>query len=179
MRRAVEGLGTPYPIGTLLPAIFQEDPLLMQWTQALDEVLAPAISALDCLPAYLDPLLAPPDFTRWLAGWLGAVLDENWPLERQRAAVAHSVSLYRQRGTTEGIKALLELVTGGAVDVTDNGAVHCSTTPNAPLPGEPGAHLTVRVHVQRGAAIDTAALDHLLATEKPAHVTHRLEVVEQ
>jgi phage tail-like protein len=179
MRRAVEGLGTPYPIGTLLPGILQEDPLLMQWTEAFDEVLAPAISTLDCLAAYVDPMLAPADFTRWLAGWLGAVVDENWPPERQRAAVAHSVRLYRQRGTTEGIRALIELVTGGEAEITDNGGIACSTTPNAPLPGEPGAWLAVRVRVPRNTPIDIAALEHLIAAEKPAHVTHRLEVVEQ
>ena len=33
MRGAIPGLGTPYPIGTLMPAIYQEDP-----TVALDRV---------------------------------------------------------------------------------------------------------------------------------------------
>lgn len=179
MRRGLEGLDTPYPIGTLLPALFQEDPLAMQWTAALDEVIAPAISTLDCLAAYLDPMLAPEDFLHWLAGWLGTVLDENWPLERRRAAVAESVRLYRVRGTAEGIRALVELATGGQVEIAESGAVGWSAAPNAALPGEPRARLSVRVTVPEGAAVDAAALERLIVAEKPAHVPHSLEVAER
>ncbi|MEV5957022.1 phage tail protein [Streptomyces sp. NPDC051987] len=179
MRAAVTGLDTPYPIGTLLPAVFQEDPVAMRWTAALDEVLAPAVSTLDCLAAYTDPMLAPADFVRWLAGWLGTVLDENWPLDRQRAAVAHSVPLHRLRGTVDGLRTLVELVTGGEVELTESGGVHWSVVPNTPLPGEAVPRLSVRVTLPSGAAVDVTALEELIVAEKPAHVPHRLEVVER
>lgn len=179
MRRAVAGLDTPYPIGTLLPAVFQEDPVAMSWTGALDEVLAPAISTLDCLAAYLDPMLAPADFVGWLAGRLGTVLDENWPLRRQRAAVARCVGLFRLRGTAEGLRALLELVTGGEVELVESGGVSWSTAPNSALPGGAQARVAVRVTVPRGTPVELAALEELLVSEKPAHVPHRLEVVER
>lgn len=178
MRRAVEGLGTPYPIGTLMPAVFQEDPVTMAWTAALDDVLAPAISALDCMPAYADPMLAPEDFVGWLASWVGTVLDENWPLERQRATVAHSVRLYRTRGTVEGLRALIELVTAGEVEIAESGAVAWSAVPNTEPPGEAAPRLHVRVTLPRGASVDAAALEALIVAEKPAHVPHRLEVVD-
>ncbi|GAA1942440.1 phage tail protein [Kitasatospora viridis] len=179
MRRAVADLDTPYPIGGLLPAVFQEDRLAMRWTAALDEVLAPVISTLDCLDAYTDPLLAPADFVRWLAGWLGTVLDENWPLERQRAAVAHSVRLYRGRGTVEGLRALIELVTEGRVELAESGGIRWSAAPNTPLPGEDRAWFSVKVAVPDPSAVDVAALEELISAEKPAHVPHRLEVVKQ
>jgi phage tail-like protein len=178
MRRAVSGLETPYPIGTLLPAVFQEDPVAMQWTAAVDEVLAPVISTLDCVAAYADPLLAPRDFVRWLADWVGTVLDENWPLEHQRAVVAHSVRLYRLRGTVEGLRTLIEVVTGGRVEIAESGGVVWSQAPNAELPGDPVDWITVRVTLPRGVTVDTAALETLIVAEKPAHVPHRLEVVE-
>src|SRR5580693_7599811 len=98
MRADIAGLDTPYPLGTLMPAIYQEDPATMRWTAGLDDVLAPVISTIDCLGAYLDPLLAPEDFVLWLADWFGLTLDENWPVDRRRAAVATSVALYRQSG---------------------------------------------------------------------------------
>ncbi|MEU9343040.1 phage tail protein [Streptomyces sp. NPDC048278] len=179
MRAAVVGLDTPYPIGTLLPAVFQEDPVAMRWTGALDEVLAPAVSTLDCLAAYTDPMLAPGDFVRWLAGWLGTVLDENWPLDRQRAAVAHSVLLHRLRGTAEGLRTLVELVTGGEVELAESGGVGWSTVPNTPLPGEAVPRLSVRVTLPRNTSVDVTALEELIAAEKPAHVPHGLEVVER
>jgi phage tail-like protein len=175
---AVAGLDTPYPIGSLLPAVFQEDPIAMRWTEALDEVLAAPISTLDCLSAYTDPLLAPDDFVHWLGRWVGAVLDENWPLERQRATVANSVRLYRLRGTVEGLKALIEVVTGGEVELTESGGVRWSLAPNTAPPGEAVARVSVRVTLPRGASVDAGALEELIIAEKPAHVTHGLEVIE-
>jgi phage tail-like protein len=178
MRTAVAGLDTPYPIGSLLPAVLQEDPIAMQWTEALDEVLAAPISTLDCLAAYTDPLLAPDDFVHWLGQWVGAVLDENWPLERQRATVANSVRLYRLRGTVEGLKALIEVVTGGTVELAESGGVRWSQAPNTEPPGEAVARVSVRVTLPRGASVDAGSLEELIIAEKPAHVTHELEVVE-
>lgn len=178
MRTAVAGLGTPYPIGSLLPAVLQEDRVAMQWTEGLDEVLAAPISTLDCLAAYTDPLLAPVDFVRWLGGWVGAVLDENWPLERQRAAVANSARLYRMRGTADGLRALIEVVTGGEVELTESGGIRWSLAPNTAPPGEAVARVSVRVRLPRGTSVDAAALEELIIAEKPAHVAHGLEVIE-
>src|SRR5579875_802012 len=176
MRGSVAGLGTPYPIGGLMPAIYQEDEFTMRWTGGLDDVLAPVISALDCLGAYVDPLLAPADFLPWLAGWFGAVLDENWPPGRQREAIARSAELYRQRGTVAGLRALLELATGGEVEIADSGGTSWSPLPGTELPGEDAPRVAVRVTVSDPAQVDVAALDELLTTVKPAHVIHKLEV---
>ena len=178
MRTAVPGLGTPYPIGGLLPAVFQEDPVTMQWTAALDEVLAGPISTMDCMEAYTDPMLAPDDFVHWLGRWMGAVLDENWPLARQRATVANSVRLYRMRGTVEGLRAMIEVVTGGEVELAETGGIRWSAAPNTVPPGEPVARLSVRVTMPPGASVDAAALEELIIAEKPAHVAHGLEVIE-
>jgi phage tail-like protein len=177
MRAAVPGLGTPYPIGTLMPSVYQEDPATMRWTAGFDDVLAPVISTLDCVGAYVDPLLAPADFVLWLADWFGTVLDENWPLRRQRAAVARSVALYRQSGTLAGLRALVEVVTEGEVEVTDSGGVIWSQQPNTPPPGhdEPSVH--VRVTAAAAAPIDLKAIDELVAAAKPAHVAHHVEVI--
>jgi len=176
MRGTVPGLGMPYPLGGLLPAVYQEDPFTMQWTEALDEVLAPLVQTLDCITAYIDPLLAPEDFLPWLSGWSGAVLDENWPVQRRRAVVAAAVSLYQSRGTVAGLRAHLELVTGGRVEVADNGAVTWSSVPDADLPGDPSPLVTIRVTVTAETPVNVRALDALIRAAKPAHVPYRLEV---
>lgn len=179
MRAAIAGLDTPYPLGMLLPAIYQSDPAAMRWTTGLDDVLAPVISTLDCLRAYIDPMLAPDDFVLWLAGWFGTTLDENWPLDRQRAAVARSVVLYRQAGTLEGLRALIELVTGTQVEVSDSGGVVWSQAPNTPPPGQEGqASVAVRIVAPAGFPLDLKAVDELVAAAKPAHVAHQVEVSE-
>jgi phage tail-like protein len=176
MRAAIPGLDSPYPLGTLLPAIYQSDPAAMRWTAGFDDVLAPVISTLDCLRAYIDPMLAPDDFVLWLAGWFETTLDENWPLDRQRAAVANSVVLYRQAGTVAGLRALVELVTGGAVEVSDSGGVAWSQAPNTPPPGQDEPSVTVKVAAPAGDPLALKALNELVAAAKPAHVAHRVEV---
>lgn len=177
MRCAVPGLGTPYPIGGLMPAVYQEDPAAMCWTAGLDDVLAPVISTLDCLGAYVDPMLAPDDFVSWLGDWFGTVLDENWPSLRRRGAVARSVALYRQSGTVPGLRALVEIVTGGQVEVLDSGDVTWSQEPNTVLPGSPEPSVVVRVTAVPGSSLAAKEIDELVAAAKPAHVAHQVEVI--
>ena len=115
MRGTVAGLGTPYPLETLLPSVLQEDFFTRRLMAGVDEVLAPAISTLDCLEAYLNPLLAPEDFLEWVSTWFSEVLDENWPPQRRRRFVAGAVEMFRTRGTVAGLRRELELSTGGQV----------------------------------------------------------------
>jgi phage tail-like protein len=183
MRGTVTGLGSPHPLGDLMPAVFQDDSFTMRWTAALDDVLAPVMTSLDCIEAYVDPLLAPEDFLLWLAGWSGMVLDENWPLPRQRAVVAATAELYRSRGTSAGLRRHVELVTGGQVEITESGGVTWSVTPTPAEPsasgvpaGNQGPWVTVRVSVPDPDQINVRALDALIGAIKPAHVIHRLEV---
>lgn len=183
MRGTVTGLSSPHPLGSMMPAVFQDDNFTMRWTAALDEVLAPVMASLDCIEAYVDPLLAPEDFLVWLAGWSGMVLDENWPLPRQRAVVAATAELYRSRGTSAGLRRHVELVTGGQVEIAESGGVTWSATPTSPEAAAPGGSaddqgpwVSVRVSVPDPDQINVRALDSLIGAIKPAHVVHRLEV---
>jgi phage tail-like protein len=183
MRGTVTGLDSPHPLGGLMPAVFQDDNFTMRWTAALDDVLAPVMASLDCIEAYVDPLLAPEDFLIWLAGWSGIVIDENWPLARQRAVVAATAELYRTRGTPAGLRRHIELVTGGQVEIAESGGVTWSTTPMPADTSAPadsangqGSWVSVRVTVTDPDEINVRALDSLIDAIKPAHVVHRLEV---
>lgn len=183
MRGALDGeaLVSPHPIATLLPGLFQDDDLVQRFTGALDAVLAPVFGTLDSGDAYVDPLLAPLDFVRWLAQWVGVELDASWPEERQRRLVARGAELYAWRGTVRGLVELIETTTGLVADVDDSGDVAWSNTaaPAGALPGTGSPALVVRVRAPAGGApVDTARLDALIAAAKPAHVAHRLDVVE-
>ena len=141
-------------------------------------MLAPVLSTLDNLYAYLDPALAPDDFLDWLAGWVGLALDESWDEERRRAIVARAVPLYRLRGTVAGLVGHVEIQTGGSVEIVENGATGWSVDPGGELPGSPEPLVVVRVTVPDPKAIDTQRLDSLVAAAKPAHVMHRIEIVK-
>ena len=121
-RGTVPGLASPYRIAEFLPSVYQEeDPFVLRFTAGLDDVWAPVLATLDNLDAYLDPDLTPEDFLGWLGGWVGAVVDEATPLALRRAAVGQAAALHRSRGTPGGLRALIELLTGGEVQVADSG----------------------------------------------------------
>jgi phage tail-like protein len=178
MRAEVPGLRTPYPLSTLVPAYLQEEDFVVRMTGGLDDVLAPAIAVLDCLDAYVDPLLAPPDFVTWLGSWVGAPLDDNWPDDRRRWSVLAACELHRLRGTVPGLRSLVSLATGGEVTVTEPGGVERSGSPTGPEQASGSREsLVVTVAVDDPGAVRRAALEELVDAAKPAHVPHVIEVV--
>jgi phage tail-like protein len=177
MRGTIPGLASGGPIGPTLPAIYQEDEFAMRFVAGLDDVLAPVLLALDCIVDYFDPALTPTDFLEWLASWVGIEVDESWATERRRAAVATAVEMYRLRGTIRGLKANLEVLSGGQVEITDSGGVAWSTSPMGELPGQDSPRLAVRVTVPEASERTTKAIDSIVIAAKPAHVVHRVEVV--
>jgi phage tail-like protein len=170
---------SPHPLADALPSLFQEDDFTRRFVSAFDAALAPIFSTLDNLTAYLDPWLAPDDFLEWLGSWFGLTLDEGWSVERRRAVLANAFEFYRMRGTARGLKAQVEIFTGGTVDVIDTGGVATSRTAGEALPGSPNFAVLVRVTVDDPSTISAARLDALVATAKPAHVTHKVEVVKR
>lgn len=175
-RGSVPGLLTPYPFGAMLPAYLQEDQFAVRWVAGFDDALAPIVSVLDCVDAYVDPHLAPDDFSEWLGSWVGAMHDENWPVERRRQAIAAAATLHQARGTVGGLLAQLELATGGTVELYGAGGVSWSRTPNAEAPEQP-ALLHVRITVSDPDAVSLTAVDAIVAAAKPAHLPHVVEVV--
>jgi phage tail-like protein len=160
----------------LLPPPLQEDPLAVALTTALDDVLSPVMSVLDCLPAYLDPQLTPPDFLTWLASWVGAQVPEDWPPARGRDAVARAVELSQARGTVAGLRAYVEVVAGARAEVVDSGGVEWSQAPTDDSATPHTPEFTVRVHADLG-TVDVDRLAQLLSRAKPAHVAHAVEIV--
>jgi phage tail-like protein len=179
VRGSVPGLASPHPLGPALPAVYQEDRFAQALLTALDEVLAPVVSTLDNLDAYLDPYLAPDDFLGWLGTWVGITVDDTWDVDRRREVVARAVELYRLRGTATGLAQQVEIHTGGTVEIVENGGSAWSIDPGGELPGSQAPLVVVRVHVDDPKAIDPTRLDDLVAAAKPAHVEHRVEIVKR
>jgi phage tail-like protein len=178
MRGIVADLPSPHPMGRRLPAVYQEeDPFTMRLTEALDEVLAPIISTLDNLPAYLDPRLTPDDFLDWLAGWVAFDLDEGWDDSRRRSAIIRAVDLLRRRGTAAGLADEVRLMTGADVELVENGGTSWSLDPMSPMVGSPAPTLLVRVTSKDPSAIDVDRVDEIVRAAKPAHIPHQIEVL--
>jgi phage tail-like protein len=176
VRRSVEWLPSAHPLGDLLPGVFLEDPMARGFTEGLDPMLAPVHLTLDCLETYLDPRLAPLDFLPWLASWVGVDLDETLPPTRQRAIVAAAGSLHHVHGTHAGLVRLLELVTGGTVEVRESGGTRWSAVPGAEPPGDPVAGLDVVVRVADPGPRVRERVERVVREVRPAHLPFRVEI---
>jgi phage tail-like protein len=177
MRMGIADLPTPHPIGDRLPSVYQDGDFVRGFTSALDGVLAPAFVVLDCFAAYLDPHLTPPDFIDWLATWVGLEIDEGWPEEQRRELVASAVELHRWRGTCRGLATQVRLLTGGEVEVTDNGGCAAADRPDAPLPGAEEPAVVVRIRLPDPGSVDRGTLLTAITEVVPAHVRVHLELV--
>lgn len=178
MRGLIGGLPSPHPLGSALPAVYQEeDQFAMRLTSAFDDALAPIVSTLDNLPAYFAPSLTPEDFLAWLSDWVAFDLDETWSVARRREAVARAVDILRRRGTSIGLAEEVALVTGGEVEIIENGGTAWSLDPASPMVGSAKPALIVRVRVDDPSAIDTDRIDRVVSAAKPAHVPHRVEIL--
>ena len=177
-RALVEGLAVARPLIETLPGLYQEDRLAGSLTQAFDDMLAPILSTIDNFDSYLDPALTPEDFLEWLAGWVGLLPDETWPIERRRALVAVAAQLYRRRGTRGGLQMHVRLLTSGDVHVSDSGGSVWSTTAGTPAPGNDSYSVKVRIPRPKKGDFSEARIDAVVGAAKPAHVVHTIEIAE-
>jgi phage tail-like protein len=107
-----------------LPVCFAGDPLLRRFLGIFQELADDLRSGIDGIEHAVDATVAPPDFVRWLGGWLGVEsLDPSLPELRQRELVCGFGALLPQRGTAAGLAGAVELVTGERPLVRDPGSV--------------------------------------------------------
>jgi phage tail-like protein len=177
MRGVIDDLSTAVPLGLQLPAVLQDDEFAQRFVSAFDVALAPIVATLDDLDAYVDPHLAPDDFVDWLATWVGVEFAEAWDLPTRREIVANAVESYRRDATVNGIRTAVARATGGEVEITESGGARWSASPGTALPGDGSASMHVRVVVDDPERIDVRRVAKLVASIKPAHVVHTVEVV--
>jgi phage tail-like protein len=95
-----------------LPALYREDELIGRFVMLFESFWKPIEGQIDNVALYLDPWMTPREFLPWLASWLNLVLDDRLSEERKRWLIQSALSLYRRRGTREGLQDYLEIYTG-------------------------------------------------------------------
>jgi phage tail-like protein len=176
VRGVVADLASTRPLLDSLPGIYQDDELVRALTRAFDDGLAPILNTIDNMAAYIDPALTPDDFLDWLAGWVGILPDETWPIERRRAIVALASQIYRKRGTAAGLTMHLRLLTAGDVEVSDSGGATWSKAPGSTPPGDGSFSVKIRVKPPKKETVDGTRLEATVAAAKPAHIAHTIEI---
>jgi phage tail-like protein len=178
MRGPVDSLVSPHPLAQTLPAVYRNDAFTTRLCDGLDAVLAPVLSTLDNLPAYLDLTTAPDDLLPWLAHWLGLAVDPGHDPVRQRELLRSTSELQGWQGTRRGIELAVSALLGVRAEAVESGAASWSVDADDPLPGEPTPAVVVRVFPEPGRQIDLERLEAVVAAIKPAHVVHRVQVVQ-
>lgn len=176
MRGAVPGLTSPHPLGDTLPGLYADDAFAQALCAGLDEVLAPVVSTMDNLPAYLDLGTAPDDLLPWLSRWVGMSMQAPLPVDKQRELLRSAVAMQGWQGTTRGLHLVLESLFGAYAVVTESGASTWSTDPDAALPGDSTPSVSVRVRPRAGQTLDVDQVEAVVAAVIPAHVLCRVEV---
>lgn len=167
-----------------LPGIYSQDPFLRRLLLIFESVLAPLERVVNTLPLYTEPEMAPEEFLPWLAHWVAVSLDSAWPLERQRALIAHAVEIYRWRGTRQGLKLHIATYTGTEALIQEHNQGFVLgpesrlgwTTGLVAAPRNP-LLFVVTVPVPDPRSIDPAVLRAIIEEDKPAHTTYYLRVV--
>jgi phage tail-like protein len=176
-RGAVDGMISPFPVADQLPSVYAEDEMAFRFTAGLDDLLAPLLTVLDCLPAYFNPAIAPPDFVTWLGGWVGAELSGDESTDVLRRVVGGAAAVHRLRGTARGVSEAIRLAFGIEPEVVESGGATWSPRPLGPFPGDTRPGLLVRLRVPDPAAVDRVRIENLIAAVRPAHIPCAVEVI--
>jgi phage tail-like protein len=132
-----------------------------------------------------DPELqqTPSEFLDWLAQWVAVELRADTPEARRRALIANAVTLYKERGTKQGLEDLIALATGTGVTIEEQAdafqiGVHSWIGVDTLLGGGPPHFFRV---IARFPSRDEAdemelVLREIIDREKPAHTYYRLEL---
>jgi phage tail-like protein len=99
-----------------LPAVYQENATSRDFLERFLSLFETLFYNLEVQIGHMarafDPQAAPADFLPWLAQWLAAAVDADWPLEKQRQFLRQAATLYKARGTRRGFEELIALYTG-------------------------------------------------------------------
>ncbi|MEQ1545830.1 phage tail protein [Methyloglobulus sp.] len=118
----------------------------------------------------LDPAATHAEVLDWLAGFVGLVLDERWPVPVQRAILAQAAWLFRFRGTVPGITRFLEIYTGSQVFLIEK--FRLRGLGNLGEPGGPESRAILGAGFRVGGAIAQQDFNPLSGSVEDAFDTH-------
>jgi phage tail-like protein len=115
-----------------LPQAMARDRVIAGFVRGFQEVADSIRERMSTVDYELDVDLASPEMLRYLATWLGVEVEsigaaDDLPArEDQRRLIRAVGQVLGWRGTRRGLEILLEALTGGRAEVSDNGGVFSS-----------------------------------------------------
>ncbi|MEU5431160.1 phage tail protein [Streptomyces olivoreticuli] len=167
MNSPAEARGARRTTGDYLPAVYQDDPAIQAFADAIDSALHPVTEHLNTFPSLLDPWQTPPEYLDWLAHISGARTEPGWPLTKKRAAIDLAAWLAARRGTPEALRIEAALVYGWGLTLSGPSSeekefvVHVDQVPPEDQDTDPSVFLD--------------QLKRLILAHCPPHVAYRIE----
>jgi phage tail-like protein len=147
-----------------------EDDFLERFLGIFQELADTFMLQVDNIEHVVDTTVAPDRMVRAMGAWLGTPpIDPSLPDEVQRRIVREHGQMLQWRGTSMGLRHLLEMVTDAPAEITDSGGVFAE----GEAPENP-AHVTIRVE-SSGWTTEDDLLD-LVRSELPAGVSFELTI---
>lgn len=198
----IRSLKIYYPRGTYLrylPETYQEDETGKDFTERFlslfETFMRHSEEQINDFTAYLDSETVPASFLSWLSQWLAMSVDEDWTAAQQRQLLKEAPQLYRKRGTSAVLSRIIEIYYGKAPIIIEPFQMECidnedyraligklfSTDPFRfsvlvePRWENPGSVEKRAISVSD---IGRAALQRIIATEKPAYTAGVLHLLE-
>ncbi|MEX2504036.1 MAG: phage tail protein [Egicoccus sp.] len=156
-----------YPPGWLvgqLPVGMRDDDLLVRFTTIFERMGETLRAGADGIEFAANPTVTSSDMLIYMGRWLGYdVLAPHLDVAQQRRVVAALGRALRLRGTAEGLRVLLEAVTGAPVEIDEPGRVIGDEDPGE-ITG------VVRIQVTSSGHLREHELEALVRDEVPAHL---------
>ena len=151
-----------------LPVGMTEDDFLVRYLTIMQRIATSVMEQVDTLPHAFDPAVAPEPMVQEMARWLGVDwIDSSLDGRLQREIVRTYAELIQWRGTTFGLRRLLEVLTGAPVVIRDTGGVFAE--------GEaPGGPPHVRIDLTEVSWMHHDDVLRVVRDELPATVTFDL-----
>jgi phage tail-like protein len=96
-----------------LPAIYQEDAqskeFLERYLSIFESIFYDMDFKVERMSRLFDAYGAPPEFLSWLGSWLAISDEENFSENMKRLYIQRAISLYKKRGTREGLEESIAL----------------------------------------------------------------------
>jgi phage tail-like protein len=179
-----------------LPSVFERDSFMGRFLMAFESFWAPIEQQVASVDSYFDPGLMSLPMLHWLADKIDLEIDPDWDEDVQRRMMARGISLFRKRGTRDGLQELLEVYTGGEVTIVERRAENFRLGPltrlgSAVALGAANQPHTFSVFLKlppiRASRPEAAEqmrdqrrhrIAKLIDSERPAHVRYTLDIEE-
>ena len=149
---------------------------------------------IDTIHTYFDPDKTPSEFLPWLAGWVALRLRDDWREDDKRQIMREIVSMYRKRGTREGLqwalhaftKANLKWTPDLKVEIDELNTpfqigVHSTIGEDSRLDGGPPNFFKVKVPLKmrnpKKIRQHYEVISSIINAEKPVHTYYELELM--